>query len=344
MDRLARSRTAIAVTVAAVATAALAVGALGGGDPERRATATTGAGPRLLLTGDGELWEVDVDAERVRHRAMPELVGGDPLHRIVRRGDRFVLWGEHTYVAGPDLVLRPLARGAWYFLPSARPDRVWVVYLDLTSSAQAPRFQAVREVRVDGSVTVPDAEPPPGWPERAAEAGLLLSTRSSDVVVWDPKSRATLNTLEYDRIGDMGPIDGNVLVSCTGSCDHLRFTDVTTGEQRRLEAPPRLVFEPAHGAFSPTGRGLALPVRTRGEQPRRLALVDPALDTVTVVPGSRVPGVYNLVDWSADGADVFLTGGQARDDRVIVRFHRGDARATRLDIRVGPFYGIAAGR
>ena len=60
-----------------------------------------------------------------------------------------------------------------FFLPSVRPDRVWVVDID-------PRFsivRAVREVTVDGVTVAPATVPPRRrWPLGAVDDGLLLAT------------------------------------------------------------------------------------------------------------------------------------------------------------------------
>jgi hypothetical protein len=316
--------------------------------PAAATAPASGPGPHLLLAGDGVLWEVDVRAERVRRFEAPELTGGDPPYRIVRRGARFVLWGGSTFVAGPELdrtrPLEPLVRRSWFFLPSARPGRVWVVFLDEASPATALRFRAVREVSAGGRVTVRDVRPPRGWPERAARAGLLLAAPHGRIVVWDPVTRAVVNTLEGRRIGELGPVRRDTLASCTGRCDVLRLTDVRTGAQRRLEAPRGLAFEPAYGAFSPKDPELAVPVRTIAGRDRRLALVDLERRTTRVISGSRVAHEgYTFVDWSSSGRDVFFTGGSGPHDRVIFWHRRGREHATRVDVQTGAFYGIAAG-
>ncbi len=57
--------------------------------------------PRLFLAGAGELWVVDVAGGSVRHRSLPQLSPGDPPYRIVRRGDKLVLWSYQTLTLEP---------------------------------------------------------------------------------------------------------------------------------------------------------------------------------------------------------------------------------------------------
>lgn len=53
--------------------------------------------PRLFLAGDGELWVVDVVAERARRLRAPQLVPGDPPVKILRRGDGLAPWGYDVW-------------------------------------------------------------------------------------------------------------------------------------------------------------------------------------------------------------------------------------------------------
>jgi hypothetical protein len=296
------------------------------------------AGPaavRLYLVGDGELWVVDTGTDRVHHLLLPQLSPGDPPYRIVRRGRRFVLWGFDTYVTGPRFRdLRRLARGSWFFIPSAAPDRVWITFLDAKLPSRARHLGAVREVAAAGRITVPDARPPGGqWPQAATNAGLLFFRRGR-FELWDPRRRVVLRTFPPSRIGYPGPAYGDLLASCTGRCGALRLTDVRTGAARRVRAPAGTTFEITAAAFAPDGNTLGIPAGGR------LALVDVHRGTIRLVEGSRVRPPYYYVAWAASGHDVFLTGGDRR--RTIVEYRVGDKRAHPLPVRVGRFYGMAA--
>jgi hypothetical protein len=302
-----------------------------------------GGGTRLYLAGDGEAWIVDVARERARHLALRDIGPGDPPHRVIRRGRRLVLHGPSTaYVAEPGLrrPLRALDRDSWFVLPSAHPERVWSVSLKPGSRPTVLSFGAVREIDTDGRVTVPDVRPPPRhWPERAFTGGRLLFAGRHDFVLWDASSGTTVRRMPYEAVGDVGPAHGDLLASCPQPCRSLRLTDVRAGGRRELAAPPGVRVEVGLAAFSPDGRWLAVPVAGDGHQ---LALVDVAGGGVRVVPGSRVPPGYTFVDWSADGREVFITGGERLRRRTIVAYRLGDPRARQLDVAVGDFYGMAA--
>src|SRR5919106_562750 len=338
-----------ACLLAVAALLALAGGC--GGDPEDEGRSASGESLRLFLAGDGELWAVDVSEERVRHVELPELSPGDPPHRIVRRGDRLVLWGYTTYALDPGLEdgLRTIARDSWIFIPSAHENRVWVGFLDPESPETERALRALREVTADGEVTVPDVRPPGGaWPELALDAGLLFYAEHSEeghlIEVWDPEAQRVVDRFSDAEIGNLGPAHGDVLASCLEPCDELRLTDVTEDTARSMPAPSGLVFDVWEAEFSPGGELIAVPAHTRGDGDgdRQLALVDIAAGAATIIEGSTVPDGYNLVAWSASGQYVFLTGEEAFRDRVIVGYRLGDASAERLAVDVGAFFGMVA--
>jgi hypothetical protein len=111
-----------------------------------------------------------------------------------------------------------------------------------------------------------------------------------------------------------------------------------------VRAPPGgLTFEPWGAAFSPDGALLGVPVRVVADGPRDLALVDVARGRAAVVPASSVSPGYTLVAWSADGDDVFLTGGGAyATPRMLVGYRIGAPRAETIHVRLGDFYDVAA--
>lgn len=303
--------------------------------------------PRLYLAGDGELWMIDLEG-RMRRVELPELSSGDAPYRIVRRGDRLVAWGYDTYLLDPKLKASPtvIVRDSWFFIPSAREDRVWIAFVD-PESGDSRRIKAVREVTVDGEVTVPDAHPPGGsWPERAVEDGLVLFS-DGDWVVWDPRSDTVKFRLDAENIG---PTHGNVLAWCDRSCGSVHFTDVATGSQNDVYPTDGFgAFDVASAAFSPDGRTLAVPVRSKADVGEfdqsvelQLALVDVASGTANVVQGSRVTSGYNFVEWASSGEYVFFAGGRTTEDRTIISYRVGDETARQLPVNVGAFYGVAA--
>jgi hypothetical protein len=281
----------------------------------------------LVLAGDGELWWVDVEAERAVHVRAPELGPGDPPERVVRRGDRFVFIGDDLYAAASGEPLERLTDDAWFFIPSAHPDRVWATVLDPRSPATANALQAVREVAVDGRVTVADVKPPRGrWP--------LAS-------VWDPRTRRE-TSLDLGAV--VGPAHGDTIASCAADpCRELWLTDAGTGRRRVAPAPDGAAFHLWAAAFAPDGVRLAVPVNGSGSptEPAALALVDTRSLEAEAVPGSTVPPGYVLTAWASD--EVFITGGERFEPRTILAYRRGDERARTLDVDVGDFYDVAAG-
>jgi hypothetical protein len=305
-----------------------------GAEPEATVEPKSSRAAELVLAGDGELWAVDVASGRARHRVVKELSPGDPMHRVVRRGDQFVVFGFATYtMRDADAPLETLAAESWFFIPSADDDRVWLAFLAPGQPRTSVRLAAIREVSVDGRVTVPDAPPPGGeWPLSAVRSGVVYED-DGEYVVWDPRARAEVRRV---RGGFVGPGHDNLLVTADpDECGDLVLTDVATGRERRVApiAPGGCwgIFE---AAFSPDGSQLAVSfTRRRGyDVLHELALIDIATTTATPVEGSEVP----------PGDQVFITGGERFKERKIVAYRLGDAAARHLDVDVGDFYDMAA--
>ena len=301
--------------------------------------------PRLVLAGDGELWVVDVAGASVRHRNLPQLSPGDPPYRILRRGDKLVLWSYQTLTMDPSGTAQPrvLVADSWIFIPSVTPDRIWVGILDPTSPETERRLAAVREVAVDGRVTVADVRPPQGrWPVAATRSALVFQSQGSgqgggQLELWNPRTGKVLRRLPGDY-----PVasHGDLLAWCRQSCVRLQVTNVATGKQIQVRPPAGAAgFAPERGVFSPDGKLLAVPVRTGPMW--QLALVDVGTGTATRVKGAAVQQDYVFVDWSASGETVFLAGGRPGDQRILV-YRVGTASARRLPVKVGDFFGMAA--
>jgi hypothetical protein len=302
--------------------------------------------PRLVLAGDGELWVVDVAGASVRHRRLPQLSSGDPPYRILRRGDRLVLWSYQTLTLDPGGTAQPrvLVADSWIFIPSATPDRIWVGILDPRSPETERRLAAVREVAVDGRVTVGDVRPPGGrWPVAATSSALVFQSQGSgkggrgQLELWNPRTGKVLRRLPGDY-----PVASYVdlLAWCRQSCARLQVTNVATGKQIQVRPPAGAAgFAPEQGVFSPDGKLLAVPVRTGPMW--QLALVDVGTGTAKRVKGAAVQQDSVFVDWSASGETVFLAGGRPGDQRILV-YRVGTASARRLPVKVGDFFGMAA--
>ena len=314
--------------------------AAGGASPAKPA-----AGTRLYLAGDGELAVLDVASGRVQPRLVPELAGGDPPYRIVRRRARLVLYGGDTYVTDMTLSTPTRLHTSWFFIPSAVEDRVWVALLDPESPDTVRALSGVAELTTDGVVTVAPVRPPGGrWPVGDTTSGLLFERPGGGLDVWDPAARAVVR-----RLPDAwhGPTHGDLLAWCAlggkRAGELLHLTDVSTATVRWQAGTPAgfTAFACAEGAFSPDGQTLALPVaRADPYGPSALALVEVGTGEVRIVPRSQVPGGYVFVTWASSGDEVFLTGGDS-EPRTVAAYRLGDEHARRLTVDAA-FYGVAA--
>lgn len=305
------------------------------------ATAST---EQLFLAGDGEAWVVDPASGTSRHLSMPELPPGDAPYRVARRDGAIVAWAYQTLVLRPDagFAFDVLVPDSLIFIPSSEPDRVWVGIVD--ESQDDARLTAVREVSVDGRVTVQDTRPPRGrWPVAAVDGNLVFQG-DDELLVWDPSTGR-----EVDRLPGELPVawDGSLLAWCDGACRSLNMKDLDTGETLTIEPPAGTTgFEALRGAFSPDRRTLAVAVCLGhgADADRQLGLIDVRSGRITLVDGATVPTPYVFIDWAPSGESVFITGGQNAGPRQIVQYRIGDDTAHVLDVSVGDFYGVATFR
>ena len=345
--RRARRRRVSAGVVGVFVAAAVIAGAWAAGREGENVTVPVNPGADapadlLFLAGDGEAWVVDPARETVRHLSMQELPPGDAPYRVVRRDGVLVAWAYRT------LVLRPssdsvssdvLVPDSLFFIPSSSPDRVWVAIVD--EAQDDGRLTAVREVSIDGQVTVPDTRPPDGaWPVAAVDGNLVFQ-REGELFVWDPATGR-----EIDRLPGQLPVawQGSLLAWCDAACRSLHVADLASGGRLTVELPAGATgVEALHGAFSPDASTLAVAVRLGdGEDAgRQLALIDVRTGQMTLVEGAIVPTPYVFIDWAPSGRTVFITGGQHGGHRQVVEYRIGDAAAHVLGVAVGDFYGMA---
>lgn len=300
------------------------------------------AGPHLFLSGKyGDLWRVAADGG-VTHAKFRQLDPGDPQHHLLRRGRSLVGWGYETYLLDPDLEDPPklLVDDSLFFIPSAHDDRVWITteYRDPDTKGLVA---TVREVSLDGTVTVPDVRPPHGgWLEASLRSGLLFS-RGGKRFVWDPETREVVFRF---RSEDLGPTHEDLVVWCEARCETLHVTNAGTGEERTIDPPAGFgSFRAWEGEFSPDGETIALPVRAGERHAVQLALVDFDDGTATTVDGTATAEWFNFVEWSATGSHVFFTGAVAYESEERVVFvHEVGGSTRRLDVSVGKFFDAAA--
>jgi hypothetical protein len=303
------------------------------------------AGSRLFLAGDGELWVVEATTGTTRHVEAPHLSPGDPPHRIIRRNGALVAWGYRTLLLNPDRPTRPevLAEDSWIFLPSSTGNRVWVGVLD-PETGGARGLGAVREMTVEGRVTVPDVRPPGGrWPVAAVHEGLVFQAADGSALeLWDPRSGEFLR-----RLPGLFPLAwaGHRLAWCDASCEEAHITDFSSGADRVIPLPRGIFhFQGYEGAFSPDGRFLALVGLTDPNFDRadyQLVLVDAETGDAEAIRRTVVQPSYNFLDWSPSGESVFLTGSDARERRQVVEYRPGEDEVRVLRVEGGNFYDMA---
>ncbi|MBA2724981.1 MAG: hypothetical protein H0U53_03230, partial [Actinobacteria bacterium] len=270
------------------------------GDPPQPLDVATGS--HVYLSNGFELTVVDVDAATVTVHKFSELAPGDPPYRLVRRGDQLVFYGETE--TGPALytvdlvdpgIPELLHDDAWFFVPSAVEDRVWVADLDESSHYQAQTLDAVREITLEGVVTM-EAVPPPNspWLVAAVDRGLVFQGDGT-LEIWDPRTQEFVETLSAPSLLATWR---NRIVVCD-RCDELTLIDLDAEAQRTVDLPFGVALVDGNGgAFSPNGRlvavtGFLTPSPVDFETEAVTVLVDFEDATATIVPGSLVETRYS---------------------------------------------------
>jgi hypothetical protein len=297
---------------------------------------------------------VDVDAGSATVHDLPELAPGDPLYRLVWRSDKLVFYGQ-TDVGPAVFTLDPASPtspaliddDAWFFIPSAVEDRVWVAGLDPSSPETVRALETVREVTVDGVVTTPHVAPPDGrWPVAAVDDGLVF--QGDDMLeIWDPETQEFVDTLP-------GPFPvavwGNRIVTC-GACDQLDLIDLDADTTRTVEVPVGVASVDGYGgAFSPDGRYVVVAGRLTGGPLTAETRVVPVLIDFESGTASVVPGIptslddYPQVAWSASGDWVFYSvGALAPETGQLYAYRPGGDTAYRVPVVLNrPYYGMSA--
>lgn len=306
--------------------------------------------------GFGVLTEVDIDTHSVLFHDLPELAPGDPLYKLISRGDVLVFYGQTdsgpaAFAIDPDSPTTPtlIDDEAWFFVPSAVEDRVWIAVLDPSSPETVRALKAVREITVEGSVTSPDISPPDGrWPVAAVDDGLVF--QGDDVLeIWDPETLEFVETLP-------GPFPvavwRNRIVACGLQCDQLELVDLDAGSRRSIGLPEGVAsVEGYGGAFSPDGRYVAVPgFLTEGpltlETELAVVLVDFDTGEVSVIPGTLTQNrfTFPFMAWGSEGEWLVMGPFNVDEAGADLRvFRPGDASAYRVPTRVeNEYFGMAA--
>lgn len=321
------------------------------GQPPTLETATDSV---LFFSTARRLTVVDVDAGSVVVHDVPALAPGDPPYRLVRRGGKLVFYGQTAegpaaFAFDPSTPSSPIMIDeAWFFIPSPVEDRVWLAILDESSPSTERALQSVREVTVDGLVTVDDIRPPDGrWPVGAVNDGLLFQGDQA-LEVWDVEAR------EFTAIlPGLFPVATwqNRIVSCI-ECDGLELIDLDTDTRLTLDLPPDVAYVASYGgAFAPDGRYVAVPGFLTSEESATetagvgVVLVDFETGNASLVPGmSHAQKAYPQLAWSPDGEWLFYSvGAFYAETGQLFAFHPGDPTAYSVPVVLdGQYYGMAA--
>ena len=177
----------------------------------------------------------------------------------------------------------------------------------------------VREVTVDGDVTVESDHRVPGTYVAGAVPDGLLISRGRALDLWDPVTGTSRRQPVEWAFGT----EGSLLAGCAegSECAHLAIVDTASG--RTVPVSRRLDLG---GTFSPDGEWLA--TATRDGRRWRVALVDARTGTHTIIRGSRIGGSYPELRWARSGW-LFI-----RDGRRVRAYLPGAPRAERLPIRL----------
>ena len=173
---------------------------------------------------------IDLASGQMVTASFPELAPGDPPYSMVRADDALVVYGGgRTYAIDLGLESPPRDLGAsWYFVPSARADRVWLMTLDSESPDTIRDLAAVREVSLDGRVARTGSGRPPshGPTILAAVSGGLLFQQANGLNLWNPETGDVT-----ERLGGPIPVAtrGDLVAWCAQGCPELHLTNTATG-------------------------------------------------------------------------------------------------------------------
>ena len=255
---------------------------------------------------------IDLETGESRRLDVSDFAPGDAQFALVRTGNGFV-YACSSGACALDETLQGGSRtlgDAWCFAPSATEGRVWLAFLDPDSPDTVRSMESVREVSLDGEVSVDSPLPPDRWhcPVGAVDQGVLFQD-DEGLVVWDAESREVVTRLPGPVPADT---NGSLVAWCEQNCTGgLHLTDIGSGEDIVIEADDSFQFQETYdGAFSPDGSLLALHVATgSSQQPRQVALVDVQAKTATLIEGVQIRGP---MAWASSGDRLFIVVGEGR--------------------------------
>lgn len=267
---------------------------------------------------------IDLETGESRRIDDSEFAPGDAQFALVRTGNGFVFACSSGACALDDNLQgkKRTLGDAWCFAPSATEGRVWLASLDPDSPDTVRAMDSVREVSLDGKVSVDSPLPPERWhcPVGAVNQGVLFQD-DEGLVVWDAASREVATRLPGPFPADT---HGDLVAWCEQNCrGGLHVTNTESGEDSVIDADDSFQFQETYdGAFSPDGSLLALPVTTDNSQnPSQIALVDVQAKTASLIEGVQIRGPMS---WASSGDRLFIVVGEGRIavyDRISGRLH-----------------------
>lgn len=281
---------------------------------------------------------IDLETGESRKLDVSDFAPGDAQFALIRTGTGFVFrCGSGACALDDDLEGGSRTLGdAWCFAPSATEGNVWLAFLDPDSPDTVRSMDSVREVSLDGEVSVDSVLPPDRWhcPVGAVNQGVLFQD-DDGLVVWDAEAREVVSRLPSPFLAET---HGDLVAWCEQNCrGGLHVTDIRSGEDIVIEADDPFRFQETYdGAFSPDGSLLALPVATdNSEHPRQVAVVDVQARTARLIEGVQIRG---SMAWASSGDRLFIVVGEGR----IAVYDRASGQLYEVSVDVPRIFVMAA--
>jgi len=294
-----------------------------------------GFGPEALV--------LDLVSGHRSARQIPQIAGCDCLPYLIAVGSRVVYAGDGGTAAIPaTLTAKPRLLGATgFFVPSATPGRIWLVWNQGGRPGGQGRVQ-VRQVAVMGGPAGPVLTMPAdtGRVISGTDNGFLLEVlhgTHEDLVLWRPGGVQRMlpdMTASDAMAGISAGVDATARVVAYGTrcdthttaatksgggntgyeaCEMLRVLDVATGKLTSYGAPPGTSWEPngfnTTDAISPDDQMVAAYAVQTGSASgqARLYVVSLRSGRTQLVPSSQVV-LAGQTAWSATGSWLLYQG------------------------------------
>ncbi len=279
--------------------------------------------PWVLLFDDGLNGVLAIDPNnRIAARSVIDgQQGGDPPYRLD-------LAGGHLVVGSGEIYATPLTTGgsvslgeATVFVPSAEPDKVWLIDYPTGSVSSVGGPPTVSEAFVSNGAMVrgPVEVNVDGFPAVGVRGGLAIETETG-VAIWDAATGQVKNRFgtEVGFVSDSSPHIPTLLAWCQDRCTELHITDVDTGVDLVVATHPDedTQFDARSARFSNDLRFLAAPAGAD------VVIVD--LETAESWVGLTIPDSDPLVyvAWAPSGPDLYASTYAYGQPTMTIAYHR----------------------